>query len=200
MTLDKLDEIVSPEVRTNTNYNNSSAHMQDLFANYHTILSRNGLKWIITDNQKVAVQHGLSAISPASLGDRLQSDLAFSYHPLRKYFKVFLKHAVKLAEAFQLVDSGPSPKRHPGKSEGSRSGNNNSNTNNVNKRKTNTREQDKKQVEKKKEDDKADPIRQTLFAFGNRKNLKVFGTTSAIACTVTPTRKIVCSRNSRKLS
>lgn len=111
VTLDKLDEILSHDFHSNVKTNNANARMQDLFTNCHTILSRNGPKWTITDNQKVAVRHVLSAIKPASLRDRLQSYLSFSYHPLGKDFKGFLKHAVKLAEAFQLVDSATAQKR-----------------------------------------------------------------------------------------
>lgn len=54
--------------------------MQDLFAKYHTILSRNELKWIITENQKVAVNQVLSAVGTVSLKERLESDLSFSHH------------------------------------------------------------------------------------------------------------------------
>lgn len=41
------------------------------------------------------------------LKESLMSDLSFSRHYLRKDLKGFLKHAVRLAEAFQLVDFGP---------------------------------------------------------------------------------------------
>lgn len=112
VTLEKLDGIVSRELRTNMRNTNAAARMQDLFTNYHTILVRNGLKWIIKDNQKVAVYHVLSAIRPNSLKERLESDLAFSHHDLRKDFLGFLKHAIRLAEAFQIVDSGPTNKKN----------------------------------------------------------------------------------------
>lgn len=121
MTLDKLDEIVARDLRTNINNTNASAGMQDLFANYHTILSRNGLKWIISDNQKVSMQQLLSEIKPTSLRERLDSDVAFSYHPLPKTFTWFLTHAVKLVEAFQLVDSEPPSKHNQSKNKSSRS-------------------------------------------------------------------------------
>lgn len=127
VTLDMLDDIVKRELRTNMKNNNATARMQDLFSSYITILGRHGLKWIVTDNQKIAVQHVLSAIRPVSLKDRLESDLSFSHHPLKKDFKGFLKHSIRLAEAFQIVDSGP-PTKRGGKDRGasknnSRSGN-----------------------------------------------------------------------------
>lgn len=112
VTLDKLDEIVGRELRTNMRNTNALARMQDLFSSYHTILARNGLKWIIDDNQKVAVHHVLCAIRPQSLRERLESDLSFSHHHLKKDFTGFLKHSIRLAEAFQIVDSGPSNKKN----------------------------------------------------------------------------------------
>lgn len=81
--------------------------MKGLFVNYHCLLSQNGVKWIIEENQKLAVSHVFSAIRPQSLRERLESDLSFSHHSLKKDCKNFLKHAVRLPEAFQLVDTGP---------------------------------------------------------------------------------------------
>lgn len=48
----------------------------------------------------------LSEIRPNSLHDRLKNDLEFSHHHLRKDFQKFVLLAIKLAEAFQLVDDG----------------------------------------------------------------------------------------------
>lgn len=81
--------------------------MQDLISSYQTILHRNGLGWIEKSNQKVAVAHVLLAIRPTTLKDRLESDFAFCHHLLRKDFTGFLSRAIKLAEAFHLVDSRP---------------------------------------------------------------------------------------------
>lgn len=90
---------------------NAKSRMQGLFANYHSLLSQQGVKWIIEDNQNLAVTHVLSATRPQSLRERLESDLSFSHHALKKDFKEFLKHAVKLSEAFQTVDNGPKKKK-----------------------------------------------------------------------------------------
>lgn len=73
---------------------------------YHELLRRHGLSWIVNDNPKVAVQHFLSAVRPDSLRARLESDLEFSHHHLRKYCKEFMVHVARLSEAFQLVDDG----------------------------------------------------------------------------------------------
>lgn len=82
------------------------ARLQDLFASFHKIISRNNLNSIVNDNQKVAVQHVLSAIRPTSLREKLESDLSFSHHSLKKDFHGFLKHTFKLAEPFQLFGAG----------------------------------------------------------------------------------------------
>lgn len=105
VTLEKLDEIISRYLRINIRNSNATACMQNLLASYHTIIARNGLKWIIKENQKVAVQHLLLAMQPLSLWDRPQSDLEHSHHALRKNFTCFQRHAIKLAEAFQIFDN-----------------------------------------------------------------------------------------------
>ena len=114
VSLSKLDELVSQELRTDMRDANATSRIQNLFINYMTLLRRHGLSWIIKENQKVAVGHVLSAIRPTSLQSRLDSDLQFSHHDLRKNFQGFLKHATRLSEAFQLLDNGkPSSQSSP---------------------------------------------------------------------------------------
>lgn len=114
--------MVEKKLRTNMNKNSATARMHDLFSGYHTIPSRHDLKWIIKENQKVAVQHVLSAVRPMVLKEHLESDLSFSHHELKKDFNKFLAHDIKLAEAFQLVDAGKGRKRKE-KRDGTRLGN-----------------------------------------------------------------------------
>ena len=83
---------------------------------------------MIKDNQKVAVSHVLSAIKPRSLRDRLSSDIKFSYIECRKDFKAFLKHAVRVSEAFQLVDTGPNARPKTDRSTTSNRGGNQDST------------------------------------------------------------------------
>lgn len=66
--------------------------MQDLFTLCHTILRRNEVNSIVTDNQKVAVGHVFSTIQQAILKERVTSDLFFSHHHLKKNFKRFICH------------------------------------------------------------------------------------------------------------
>lgn len=106
ITMSVLDEIVRKDLRMNMHDANATSRIESVFVGYHQILRRNGLSWIVKDNQKVAVSHVLSAIRPLSLRTRLESDLELSHHELKKNFKGFMKHAIRLSEAFQLVDIG----------------------------------------------------------------------------------------------
>lgn len=81
-----------------------------LFVYYKSILRRHGLSWITNDNEKVAVYHVLSAICLETLQDRLELDLELSHYDLRNNFKDFMAYAIKLFEAFPLVDNGQSIK------------------------------------------------------------------------------------------
>lgn len=73
---------------------------------YNTLLRINRLSWVLEENDKVAVQHIISEIRPVKPKSRLESDIAFAHHELKKYFKEFFKHAKKFSDAFVLVDSG----------------------------------------------------------------------------------------------
>ncbi len=120
ITLNSLNALVSKNLRTNMHDPSATSRMQSLFIQYHTLLRKHGVQWVLVDAQKVAVQHVLSAIQPKSLQDRLRSDLEFAHYHLRKDFKGFVAHAIKLAEVFQLVDDGK-PKENGNKSKSSKS-------------------------------------------------------------------------------
>lgn len=70
--------------------------MQFLLVDYQKILRRHGVSWTLQENKKVAVVHVLSAIRPHSIKVRLESDLEFSKTSLKKDFKGFMKHELKL--------------------------------------------------------------------------------------------------------
>lgn len=107
VTMEGLDTIVSKELIMDMSNRNAKYRMEGLFIRYHSILAEQGLTWIVKENQKLAVSHVLSAIRPVTVKERLESDLGFSQNALKKDFSGFLKHTVKISEAFQLVDSGP---------------------------------------------------------------------------------------------
>lgn len=99
--------------------------IQDHLATFHTLLSRHGLQWLISDNQKISIQHVLSVVRPALVKERLESDISFFHHKLINYLNGFMHHAVNISELFQLTDSGkPSRKCHK-ENNFSRSGNSN---------------------------------------------------------------------------
>lgn len=111
VTLEPLDNIVTDKLRTDMKNNNATARMQDVFTSFQQqfLPVHNALKWINEDKPRVAVQHVLSAIRPQSLHDPLEADQSFAKSELRRAFKGFLKHPIRLAEEFQIVDSGPTP-------------------------------------------------------------------------------------------
>ena len=88
--------------------------MEALFASYVSLLRRHGLSWVIETKPKTAVAHVLSAVRPLNLQDLLQSDLEFAKSDCKKYFKEFLKHDIKLAKAFKLLENGPKKDRNRG--------------------------------------------------------------------------------------
>lgn len=81
--------------------------MELLFLAYVILLLRHGLQLIPQKNQNMAVSHVIPAIRPAQLRDRFESDLQLSKTDLRKDFKGFMEHAVKVSLAFEMVDNGP---------------------------------------------------------------------------------------------
>lgn len=109
--------------------------MSNLFVSYLSILERHGLAWLLERNQKVAVDHVLSAIRTVSLKTLLKSDLDFDQQSLQKAFTGFMRYAIKLAEKFQLVDNGKLPSGNSDKNS-KRSGNNQKSNSNHKKRTT----------------------------------------------------------------
>lgn len=77
VTLKKLDKFFKDELRTDMQKNNAKDRMQDLFADYHMLFWRHGLKWIIKENHKLGLTHFLTAIKPTTFYERLESDLSF---------------------------------------------------------------------------------------------------------------------------
>lgn len=104
--MEKRDDIISRELRINMQDRNDKSRIEHLFENYHTILHRNGLSWIMKEKQKVSIYHVLSPIRPTSLRSHLESDLDFSYYDLWKNFLGFMKHAICLSKSLDLVDNG----------------------------------------------------------------------------------------------
>lgn len=104
--LSSLDKIVAKHLSRNTSDPSATSRMQGLFISYITLLRRNDLSWVVKEKPKVPVDHVLSAINPKSLWHRLSEELEFSPRALRYDFRACMEHAIKLAEAFELVDSG----------------------------------------------------------------------------------------------
>lgn len=87
-------------------FKSAKGRMKLLFMEYRSLLRTNGIKWVTEKTLKMAIKDVLSAIMPTYLRSRLKQDIGLSYHHLRADFNGFLKHALKVSEAFELVDSG----------------------------------------------------------------------------------------------
>lgn len=107
-----LDKLVEDELPVDMTDKVARFRFETLFVFYRFLLCRNGLTWFTQENEKIAVYHVFSAICPESLRVHLESDLELSHYELRKDFKGFMYHAIKLSEAFQLVKNGAPTKRH----------------------------------------------------------------------------------------
>lgn len=51
VTLESLNNLVEKKVMMHMDIRNSRSRMQSLFANCHSLLSRNGVQWIMEENQ-----------------------------------------------------------------------------------------------------------------------------------------------------
>ena len=111
ITIAGLYILVSLELIMKMANRDAEAHMEGLFVSYHSLFSNHAVVWIISDNQKLSVNHVMSSIKPKYLKERLEADLDFSHHMLKKYFNGFRKHAVELSKDFALLDAGPKKSR-----------------------------------------------------------------------------------------
>lgn len=75
VTLEALDTIIRKQLHMDMKDRNAKSRMHSIFKNFVTTMLRNGLKWILESNQKVAAAHVLSEIKPNSLHDRSRSDI-----------------------------------------------------------------------------------------------------------------------------
>lgn len=110
VTLEKLGKLVQNKVCTYMKNYDATIRVQNFSTDYHTLLARNGLEWLIKDNPKIAVEQVLFPLKPRTLHDFFEAYFSFAKYELLKNFHVFLKHGVCLAEAFQIVASGSTPR------------------------------------------------------------------------------------------
>lgn len=110
ITIDALDKLVHTHLRIDLTDKDARSRMKNFFLSYKLLLCRHGLTWLTQSNDDIDVCHVLSSIRPELLRDRLESVRDFSHYNLRIDFKGFTTQAIKLSEAFQLLDHY-SPKR-----------------------------------------------------------------------------------------
>lgn len=73
-----------------------------LVVSYHLILRQHEISWPTNSNAKVAVNHEVLAVCPEPSRTRLQADITFAYNSLKTDFHAFIRHTIRLAEAFSL--------------------------------------------------------------------------------------------------
>lgn len=78
----------------------------------------------MASNPKVAVRHFRFAIKHQILHDRFQANIEFVEINLKKNFTGFFKHAIKVANAFQIADSGIYTRNSPTDTEANTHNNN----------------------------------------------------------------------------
>lgn len=88
---------------------NACFYIKRFFVDYHSLFTNKGLNCKLNSQwqPKTAASHVLSAIKPMSFKEKVESNLLFSHHDLRKNFLMFLTHAVRILKALQLLEAGP---------------------------------------------------------------------------------------------
>ena len=69
VTFEGLDELVSKEVVRDMGNRNAKSQIQGLFADYQSLLERQGPKWIVTDNQKLVLSQIVRLYDPNTFGN-----------------------------------------------------------------------------------------------------------------------------------
>lgn len=103
---DMLDKLVARELYMDMSDRSAKSRMEGLFVSYFTLLRQHGLKWVLENSQKVAVYNIVSAVKTSTVRRRLESDLDLKVNHIHKDLKDFMKHALKLFEAFAMLENG----------------------------------------------------------------------------------------------
>jgi len=98
-----LEELIEKDVRMDMTVKSAESRMTLVFLDYRSLLRREGMSWIIDRNPKLAIRHVLSVVKPALLKERLEQDLCLAKVELKKDFRGFMNHALRLSEAFDMI-------------------------------------------------------------------------------------------------
>ena len=105
LSVAKIDEIVSNELRMDMKDTSATSRMERLFISYDMILDKHGLSWIPEKHLKLASKHIIQHIKPHYLKSRIDGDLKLAHAHLKKDFNMFMDHAIAVSKAFQMSDS-----------------------------------------------------------------------------------------------
>lgn len=88
-------------------------HSEHLFT-YHALRINHSIDWVTYESPNISVQYIITGVKPETVLTRLQSDLSFGYEHLKSDFKGYMKHSLKLIEAFKPLNIFPTTKpTHP---------------------------------------------------------------------------------------
>lgn len=113
VSMESLDALIKKELKTDMSDGHATSRMENLFISYNGLLRRHGLSWLPNHNPKMAVRHVLAAVKPESLRLRLDLDLRLRHPEFKSDLSSFMKHAIRLADAFDVLDIGPKGQTRP---------------------------------------------------------------------------------------
>lgn len=108
--METLHMLVEPNHGINMPFSDAHSRISNLLICYKSLLCRHGLGWIPKGKKKLSEYHMLAAINPASLRNRIESDLEISLYQSRKNFRGLVFHIKKQSGVLKLVHSGPPQK------------------------------------------------------------------------------------------
>jgi hypothetical protein len=100
LTASQVQTIVSRSLRINMTEKDCEQRVLILFADYKSLLRKNGMAWLVDENTKMSVNHITDALKPSALKKRVQDDLNFGHIGLKKDFLGFMQHVIRRAELY----------------------------------------------------------------------------------------------------
>lgn len=105
-TIETLEKLGEEKFCIDVPDKDARSRIETIFTSFRLLDRQHGLSWLTNDHKKTAVFHVLSAIRPELLCTHLEFEIELSHYDLSKEIKELMEHAIKLSEAFQLVENG----------------------------------------------------------------------------------------------
>jgi hypothetical protein len=118
LTASQVQTIVSRSLRINMTEKDCEQQVIILFADYNSLLRKNGMACLVEENTKMAVNHVTEALKPSAFKKREKDDLNFGHIGLKKDFLGFMQHVIRRAEQYSDYEepemSSQSSEKPPG--------------------------------------------------------------------------------------